>query len=645
MDLNNIKGIGEKTQKLFNKIGVFSVEDLLTYYPYRYIFYNIHNINNCKKGETINAYGTIESTGKVSYIKRNFNMLSFTCLINNNIINVKIFNRAFYKNNIVVGKEITLIGKYDSLHNSFIANNIIFNKIDNNKIDPVYHLIKGLNNNVIKKAILSLKDYNIKDEIPLELNERYNFINKSEAIRIIHNPKNIEELKKAKLKLIYDELYEFSYKMNYLKYIRINEENGISKEYDIKKIEEIIKKLPYKLTLDQEQSIKDILSDLKSNKRMNRILIGDVGSGKTIVSFIAMYANFLAGYQSAFLAPTEILAHQHYENFKNIFPDLNIELLTGKITNKEKNIIKQRIKNNEVNFVIGTHALLTDDVVFNKLGLIITDEQHRFGVNQRLKLSNKGFNTDVLYMSATPIPRTYALALYGDMDVSIIKTKPIGRKDVLTEVVSNKDIKKVLNEVKNEVLLNHQIFVVAPLIENEDSDVYSVYDLKNKFDIAFNKKININIIHGSMNKDEKETIMNNFKNKKIQILISTTVIEVGVDIPNASMIIVFNSELFGLATLHQLRGRVGRSDIKSKCFLISDSDTKRLQILKESNDGFYISEQDFKLRREGDLFGTKQSGDMSFKIADIKRDYKIFEKTKEDSWENILNTNKIIKKL
>ena len=380
------------------------------------------------------------------------------------------------------------------------------------------------------------------------------------------------------------------------------------------------------------KSVKDIYDDLTSSNRMNRLLQGDVGSGKTIVSFIALYINYLAGYQGALMAPTEILAFQHYQNFLKLFPNLNVVLLTGKLKAKEKKEAKALIESGKANIIIGTHALISEDVTYHNLRLVITDEQHRFGVAQRGNLKNKGLTPDILYMSATPIPRTYALTLYGDMDISSIRTMPNGRKPVKTYVKTNKEIKDVLYMMLDQIKAHHQIYVIAPLIEESDKiDLEDVYKLEEKMKRAFGKVCNVGIMHGKMTPKEKDEVMDEFKQNKIQILISTTVIEVGVDVANATMIVIFDSYRFGLSALHQLRGRVGRNDLDSYCILISDRETKRLEVLTKTNDGFKVSEEDFKLRGGGDIFGVRQSGDMNFKLADIKNDYNLLLRTKEDS--------------
>ena len=371
---------------------------------------------------------------------------------------------------------------------------------------------------------------------------------------------------------------------------------------------------------------------------MNRLLQGDVGSGKTIVAFIAIYANHLSKYQSALMAPTEILATQHYEEAKKVFSKykLNIALLTSSTSSKDKKEIYENLENGKIDLVIGTQALIQEKVNYKKLGLVITDEQHRFGVNQRNTFRSKGMSPDVLSMSATPIPRTYALTIYGDTDVSSIKSKPAGRKEVVTIFKKEKEVTDVLNMMKEELDKNHQIYVIASMIDGEETEeLESVNDLEDKMNKAFGKICKIGIIHGKLDPKEKNRVMTDFESGKINILISTTVIEVGVNVPNASMIVIFNANMFGLSTLHQLRGRVGRSDIQSYCVLIAKESQERLRLLEKTSDGFEISEYDFQNRGEGDLFGIKQSGELELKMASIKRDFKMLLKAKEDADEFI----------
>jgi len=633
MDLENIKGIGEKNIKYLNKLGINTTIDLIEYYPYKYNYYNPTDINKEQNNNVITINALVEQLPRLVFIKRNLNYLKFRAITSNKLINVTIFNRGFLKNNIKVGQEITLIGKYNKEKNTFIANNILLKPITEPLIEPIYHTNQNIKNKQLNTLILNtINNEEQETSLPGHLLEKYKFINYYECIKEIHKPNDVNKLKQAKLHLIYKELFDFMFKINYLKTKRKADKNNIVKKVDKEKIKELIKTLPFNLTEDQIKALNDILNDFSSNKRMNRLIIGDVGSGKTIVSFLAIYANSLSGYQSAFLAPTEILANQHYCNIKNLLKDLNIALLTSNTSKKERKEIIEKLKNNEINTIIGTHSIINEEIKFKNLGLVITDEQHRFGVNQRKNLQNKGENVDVLYMSATPIPRTYALTIYGDMDISEIKTKPSGRKEIITKLYKEEELKECLTIMLEEIKKGHQIYVVSPLVEeNEETDLYNVEKLKIKFNEAFNNKIPIDILHGKLKNKEKEEIMNNFKENKIKILISTTVIEVGIDVKNATCIVIFNAERFGLSTLHQLRGRVGRNDKTSYCIMISNYDKERLKVLLSSTDGFYISEKDFELRGSGNIFGTKQSGEMEFKIANIQRDIKILKQANIDS--------------
>lgn len=644
MALKDIKGVGPRALTLLSKIGINTVDDLVTHYPFRYEFLVRGNLEETNDGDHIIIDGKIESSPILVRFKAGLNKMNFRLVTASGIVGVSIFNRAFLKSQLTVGTTVTVIGKFDKPKNVITASEIKMESLSNKvKIEPVYHLTSGLTNKnmalYINMALLG-QSKEIHDSIPLKYQEKYNFSNKRMALNIVHNPPSKEKLKEAMIRLKYEELFEFMFKINYLKEENKKANSGIERTIDESKVSEFISKLPYELTKDQVTAVNTIIKDLKSKSRMNRLLQGDVGSGKTIVSFIAMYANYLSGYQSALMAPTEILATQHFSNLKDIFKDynLNMALLTGSTPKKEKDLIYEELKNGDIDIIVGTHALIQEDVTYHNLGLVITDEQHRFGVNQRANLQNKGQKPDTLYMSATPIPRTYALTIYGDMDVSTIKTRPKGRKKIKTVVKNNKEIKDVLEMMYEELKEGHQIYVIAPLIEeSENSDLTNVNDLKEKMTLAFGSKYKIDLVHGKMASAAKELIMNEFLQNKVQILISTTVIEVGVDVPNATMMVIFNAERFGLSTLHQLRGRVGRSELQSSCILISDNDTKRLEIMESTNDGFEISEEDFKLRGHGDLFGTKQSGDMTFKIADLKADYKILLQAREDSLEYLLD--------
>ena len=640
--LEDLKGIGPKTISNLNDINIYTVNDLLTNYPFKYNVYKPEVLNIQDSNETVVLTGEVYSSPKVFYIKGNLNRLSFKFNTSNKLINVTIFNRAFLKQHLNISSTITVIGKYNLKTNTLTANDIKLIPILKLTIEPVYHLSQKFKKSAYKKILSTIlsSDFKCDSYIPSYIEEKYKFITKREAILNIHNPKNLNMLKASRLYLIYEELFCFMIKMIYLKNKNNDSVNRIVKTYDYEKLNNIISKLPFKLTDQQVNALEDIKNDFNLATRMNRLIMGDVGSGKTIVAFLALYINYLAGFQGVLMAPTEVLAKQHYQNMLSLFGNLmRVDIITGSVKKVDKIKIFNKIKNGDIDILIGTHALLNEDIAYKNLGLVITDEQHRFGVNQRRILQEKGNDVDVLYLSATPIPRTLALTIYGDMSISQIKSKPADRKEIYTKLVKNKDIKTVLEAMVNEIKLGHQIYVVAPLIDDEESSLDSVITLENKLNVAFNKKIPMGLLHGQMKNSQKDEIMNNFTNGKIKILISTTVIEVGVDVANATMMVVFNAERFGLATLHQLRGRVGRNNLQSYCYLISDSDTERLKVLEESNDGFYISEQDFKLRGSGDVFGVKQSGEQTFKIANLNRDYKILVKCKEDAEDFLKNNN------
>lgn len=642
-NIEEIKGIGLKTLEILKRIGINNTEDLINYFPYRYEIIKRSDIDKLNQDDKIIVDGIIENIPNVFYFNVKKNKMTFILNTGDKILNIIIFNRAFLKPRLKVGTNIIVIGKFDKKHNNIIASDIRFDQISEiPKIEGVYHSTSGLTGKQIKTFIDNLikEKITVNDYLPNNLILKYKFLDKLLSIKEIHNPHNEDNLKRAITRLKYEELFLFMLQMNFLK-MNKNKKMGIKRNVDYSEIEKFIKKLPFTLTNDQLKSTNDIYKDLNSNIKMNRLLQGDVGSGKTIVSIIAMYINYLSGYMSALMVPTEVLAKQHYENIKNLLKDfeINIVLLTGKMNKKSRYKAINDINEGLCQIIIGTHALITDNLNYHNLGLVITDEQHRFGVNQRNAFKNKGISPDILYMSATPIPRTYALTLYGDMDISNIKTLPNGRQLVNTILKSDKEIKEILEMMLEELKKNHQIYVIVPLIEESDkSELESVLEIYEKMNKAFGKYFVVDKLYGKMKVAEKEDVMRKFYENKTQILVSTTVVEVGVDVANATMIVIYDSYRFGLSTLHQLRGRVGRSNLPATCILISNKETKRLEILTKTNDGFLISEEDFKLRGSGDLFGVKQSGDMVFKIANIKQDYNLLLKAKEDSIE-FLNNN------
>lgn len=640
-ELETIEGVGPKTKELLNKIKIYTVEDLLNYYPYRYDIIKRSDLSNLSDGDKIIIDGIVEGQPTTIYINKSLKKMIFRISTKTMILNVTLYNRAHLYSDLKSGKEVTIIGKYNKLKNTVIVSDIRFGLLPPSaKIEPIYYTTEGLTVKQISKfeTIALENDYDVIDLVPRYIEEKYNLMNKKSAIKNIHVPEDILLLKKARQRIKYEELFMYILKINYLKNKINNDTLAIERNIDKDKLDKFIKSLPFELTLDQDKAVNDIINDLSIKKRMNRLLQGDVGSGKTVIAFIAIYANYLSKYQSALMAPTEILAVQHYEETKKIFSKfkLNIALLTSSTSNKDKKTIYEELENGKIDLIIGTQALIQENVKYKKLGLVITDEQHRFGVNQRDTFKSKGISPDVLSMSATPIPRTYALTIYGDTDVSSIKSKPKGRKEIITVFKKEKDITDVLEMMKKELELNHQIYVVAPMIDTEsDSEKESVYDLEEKMNKAFGKISKIGIIHGKLDPKDKDKVMKDFEKNKINILISTTVIEVGVNVPNASMIVIFNANMFGLSTLHQLRGRVGRGDTQSYCVLVAKESEERLRFLENTRDGFEISEYDFQTRGEGDLFGTRQSGELGLKMANIKRDFKMLLKAKEDADEFI----------
>lgn len=639
MELEKLDKIGPKTAKTLNNLGIYSSEDLIRNYPYRFLIFAKRDINNPKYYDEFVSDGIVESMPTLNFFRGKMNRLTFRCNVQNKIVKVVIFNRAFLKPNIIIGKEVTIIGKYDPKKETIVATNIRLGNLNKVEIEPVYHLCKGITskqmNAFIKKALSVVKENN---NIPKELISKYNLMSEDEAIRIIHNPKDEKSLKTALKTLKYEEIFTYMKNIKLLKKKNEIHKDVYKKEISLNMVRDFINSLPFKLTIDQEKIVFKMLDEICGDTLMNRLLQGDVGSGKTIVAFIISYALYTGGYQTSFMAPTEVLARQHYKNACDLFKDTNFKvgLLTGKMTLKEKRKVYEKIEKNEIDMLIGTHALISDKVVWNNLGLVITDEQHRFGVNQRQTLKSKGLNVEVLMMSATPIPRTYALTIYGDTDTSSIKTKPSGRIPVITKVKKEDEIKDVLEGIYKALKNQNQVYVIAPMIEeNDDSNYANVYDLKHKFNLAF-KNYNVEVLHGKMTNEEKEKVMDEYAKGNIDILISTTVIEVGVDVKNATVMVIFDADRFGLSTLHQLRGRVGRNSLQSYCYLISDKDTKRLKIMEEENDGYKISEADFKLRGQGDLFGSRQSGALSFKLSDVRKDYDLLVKVRDD-------VNKLVK--
>lgn len=634
--LDEIDGIGPKTVQLFYKLGIYGVKDLLYYYPKRYNILRRSNMLSVQNNEKVVLDGVVEGRPTLVHVSSKLKKIIFRISTPQNVFNIIVFNQVYLCKELYAGMRVIIIGKFDKKRNTIVASEIRLGELsDQIQIEPVYRTIEGLNRKVIQKAITNVikSNFEIEDYVPDYLIKRYHFPKKLWSISQIHYPVDMVSYKRSLQRLKYEEFFLYLLKICYLKYCNSQNVQAIQRNFDEAELEKFIDGLKFSLTKDQRKAVLDIKRDLISNQRMNRLIQGDVGSGKTIVAFLATYINFLSGYQTALMVPTEILANQHYLDALDLFKstDMNICLLTSSFSRKEKNQVLKGIRDGTFDFIIGTQSLIQEKVSYFNLGLIITDEQHRFGVNQRNELKNKGIFPDILSMSATPIPRTYALTIYGDMDVSSIKSKPFGRKDVITYCKNEKDILEVLALMKKELDYGHQIYVIAPSIEADHSDeLDNVEYLKEKMQLAFGKICRIESVHGKLGNEVKRKIMSDFEEGNVQILISTTVIEVGVNVSNASMIVIFQANFFGLSTLHQLRGRVGRSDIQSYCVLISKDKCERLELLEKSNDGFQISEYDFKCRGEGDLFGLRQSGEAMFQLANVKRDFELLVRVKKD---------------
>ena len=623
----------DKRLEICNRLDLHDSDDILHYYPFKYEQNSLSHYADFKEGDRVVFQGELVSYPTTFRFKGKLSKTTFRVLYEEEELTVTIFNRPWIKTNN--DHKISIIGKYDG-KNKVTATNFYTKDInDILGIIPVYSLKEGIKQSEIRKLIeYTLKKVNkVDDYIPTSLLEKHGLCSLNEALYNIHFPSSSLALKKALARLKYEEFLRF-----YLSLEILNDNNKVDikekKNFDKDKLEKFIARLPFTLTIDQNKAVLDILNDMQSNKPMYRLIQGEVGSGKTVVAMIALYANYLSGYSGTLMAPTEILAKQHYLSFKESFKDeLKIELLTSNSENSKE--IKERLRNGDIDILIGTHALFQEDVIFNNLGLVITDEQHRFGVKQRRALKEKGKNVDFILMSATPIPRTLANSLYGNMDISSIVSIPSSRKGCDTYLIKRNSIIDILSDLKEELNKGHQIYIVGSAIEASDSyggkDVNGLYEsLKDVF-----KPYNVGLLHGKKTSEEKDAIMDDFNQNKIQVLVCTTVIEVGINVKNATVMVIYDAERFGLSQIHQLRGRVQRGDQKGKCYLLtSSSDTetlKRLEILEKTNDGFKISEEDLRLRGPGDILGTRQSGLPAFILGDIFNDNNIIEACKQDS--------------
>ena len=635
-DVKYVKGVGPTRALQLNNLGINTLEDLITYYPRRYEDRSeAKDLIDCIDGEEalvevvpVRRMAEIYLKGKKMYkLAVSDETASATAIW---------FNQSYLKNQFKVGEKYRLYGKIKNVRGKITISSPVFDSGENQnntgKIVPIYPLTYKLSQNTIRRIIENgLKE--VKDKLPETLPDyiikEYNLPDINEATQKIHKPEDFDDITLARKRLVFEELLSVQLALLQLKYNYTNETKGIQFDKDVH-MSDIINLLPFNLTKAQLRVLEEIDNNMEDKRPMNRLLQGDVGSGKTVVAMCAAYKAVKSGYQAAIMAPTAILATQHLENFKKYFDELNIkcELLISGIKKSEKDKILKELENGEIDIIIGTHALIEDNVIFKKLGLVVTDEQHRFGVKQRSKIVEKGENPDVLIMTATPIPRTLGLILYGDLDISIIDELPPNRKEIDTFAVTKSKTERVNNFVKQQVDEGRQAYIVCPLVEeNEEMDLKSVEELYEKYKNDTFKEYKVEYLHGKMRPKQKDEIMQRFKNGEIDILLSTTVIEVGVDVPNANIMVIEDAQRFGLAQLHQLRGRVGRGEYKSYCVLRYEGNgeivRERMKVMCDTNDGFAISEKDLELRGTGDFFGTAQHGLPEFKIANLFEDIPI----------------------
>ena len=636
-----VKGIGAKRAGLFNKLGIFNVGDLIFYYPRDYEDRSrIKKIAQLEDGEKCAFIGVIDSRVREKHIRKGLSIYEVSVKDDTGKITAVWYNQHFIKNVFKMGDKYIFYGMISRKFNSLEIQNAIYEREDKKDklmgIVPVYPSTKGLTQNIIRssiKAALELTDGKFEEVLPEWIKKEYSLLGLDYSISNIHFPKSNDDFIKARYRLVFEELFLLQLALLSVKNTLRKNKKAIKFQKNREKIDEFIKNIGFNLTNAQRKVFDEIEKDMESDKVMNRLVQGDVGSGKTIVAIIALYKAVINGYQGALMVPTEILARQHFETIHSLFlkEGIKVDLLVGSQTAKEKKNILKDIEEGKTDVVIGTHAIIQDSVKFLRLGLVITDEQHRFGVRQRAVLSNKGNNPDMIVMTATPIPRTLALILYGDLDISIIDELPPGRKPVETYVVDNSMRKRINNFIRKKVLEGRQVYIVCPLIEESDSvDLKSAEKLAEKIKKDDFKDLNVGLIHGKMSGKDKENVMESFLKGEIDILVSTTVIEVGVNVPNAAVMVIENSERFGLSQLHQLRGRVGRSVHKSYCILYNEGKNKvakeRMKVMEKNSDGYIISRKDLEIRGPGEFFGTRQHGIPQLKIANLYNDMDILKK-------------------
>ena len=634
--LSVLPGIGPKSAEKYKKLGIETVEDLLLYFPFRYEDFKSKNVLDLEDGEKAVVSGIVATPANVQYYGYKRNRLRFTIKQGELVLAVSFFNQPYLADKIELGQTVAVFGKWDKAKGALTGMKLLAQVEDD--LQPVYRLSQGVSQSalvkVIKTAFEAGLDNLLEENLPQILMDKYHLLSRRQAVRAMHFPKDLEEYKQALRRVKFEELLFFQLQLQVLKEENRSVGQGIVLDWDKKKLKALQAKLPFTLTEAQERSLNEILADMRSPYHMNRLLQGDVGSGKTVVAGLAMYAAVTAGKQAALMVPTEILAEQHLQSLTSLFPSLRILLLTGSLKAVERRERLELIQTGQVDLVVGTHALIQEGVHFHDLGLVIIDEQHRFGVAQRRVLREKGQNPDVLMMTATPIPRTLAITAFGDMDVSIIDQMPAGRKEIITRWVKHQQLNLVLDWLVKEIQKGSQAYVISPLIEESEAlDLKNAIALEEELIAYFGDRVRIALLHGKMKGEEKEAIMQAFKQGEIDLLVSTTVIEVGVNVPNATVMIIMDADRFGLSQLHQLRGRVGRGDKQSYAVLVANPKTesgkRRMKIMTETTNGFVLAEEDLKLRGSGEIFGTRQSGIPEFQVANLIEDYPILEEARK----------------
>ena len=634
--LSVLPGVGPKSAEKFKKLGIETLEDLLLYFPFRYEDFKTRNVLELEDGGKAVISGVVATPANVQYYGYKRNRLRFSIKQGDQVIAVNFFNQPYLADKIEVQQTVAIFGKWDKAKGSLTGMKLLAQVEDD--LQPVYRVTQGVSQNSLVKLIKIAFDQGLdqllEENVPQILRDRYQLMSRSQAVQAMHFPKDLAEYKQALRRVKFEELLFFQLQLQVLKEENHDASQGISLAWDPEKLAERKKQLPFELTQAQENSLNEILTDMSSPYHMNRLLQGDVGSGKTVVAGLAMYAALSAGKQAALMVPTEILAEQHKESLQNLFPDLPIALLTGGLKAAEKREVLEDIASGTVQLIVGTHALIQEGVHYQDLGLVIIDEQHRFGVSQRRILREKGQNPDVLMMTATPIPRTLAITAFGDMDVSIIDQMPAGRKEIITRWVKHEQLEVVLDWLVKELSKGSQAYFISPLIEESEAlDLKNALALQDELEAFFSQRARISLLHGKMKSEEKDAIMQAFKEQQVDVLVSTTVIEVGVNVPNATVMVIMDADRFGLSQLHQLRGRVGRGNKQSYAILVAnpktDSGKQRMKIMTETTNGFVLAEEDLKMRGSGEIFGTRQSGIPEFQVADLVEDYPILEEARK----------------